>query len=177
MRAGVILAPGRRIITAAPRILARDRDHNLRTLHRLRNRAPWSSGGSGSSTVCRPLPQTRSGPSSHETSSRRMVETALARRPRRARRSKIALSRMPCGFVRSHEAMSRSTSLERIYRGSVDTRHCAMEGARRRSLGDRRLVRRATSNNLASGRDRLELRTGAALRHCGDCAPNALSVV
>jgi hypothetical protein len=37
--AGVILAPGRRTVTAAPRILRRDRDHNFCTFHRIFNRA------------------------------------------------------------------------------------------------------------------------------------------
>jgi hypothetical protein len=87
--------------------------------------ATW---GSGSRTVRRPLPQTRSVPSSHETSLRCMLETSLARRPRRARKSKIALSRMPWGFVRSHDDMGRSTSADGIYRGSVDSRHRGMDG-------------------------------------------------
>jgi hypothetical protein len=41
--AGVILAPGRRTVTAALRILGRDRDHNFCTFHRILNRAAWSS--------------------------------------------------------------------------------------------------------------------------------------
>jgi hypothetical protein len=41
--AGVILAPGRRAVTAALRILGRDRDHNFCTFHRILNRAAWSS--------------------------------------------------------------------------------------------------------------------------------------
>jgi hypothetical protein len=41
--AGVILAPCRRTVTAALRILGRDRDHNFCTFHRILNRAAWSS--------------------------------------------------------------------------------------------------------------------------------------
>jgi tetratricopeptide (TPR) repeat protein len=41
--AGVILAPGRRTVTAALRILGRDRDHKFCTFHRILNRAAWSS--------------------------------------------------------------------------------------------------------------------------------------
>jgi hypothetical protein len=41
--AGVILAPGRRTVTAALRILGRDRDHNFCTFHRILNRAAWPS--------------------------------------------------------------------------------------------------------------------------------------
>ena len=41
--AGVILAPGRRTVTAALRILGRERDGNFCTFHRLLNRAKWSS--------------------------------------------------------------------------------------------------------------------------------------
>ena len=40
--AGVILAPGRRTVTAALRILGRDHDHNFCTFHRILNRAAWS---------------------------------------------------------------------------------------------------------------------------------------
>jgi hypothetical protein len=41
--AGVILAPGRRTVTAALRILGRDRDPDFCTFHRILNRAAWSS--------------------------------------------------------------------------------------------------------------------------------------
>jgi len=41
--AGVILAPGRRTVTAALRILGRDRDPDFGTFHRILNRAAWSS--------------------------------------------------------------------------------------------------------------------------------------
>jgi hypothetical protein len=41
--AGAILAPGRRTVTAALRILGRDRDNDFCTFHRVLNRAPWSS--------------------------------------------------------------------------------------------------------------------------------------
>jgi len=41
--AGVILAPGRRTVTAALRILGRDRDPGFCTFHRILNRAAWSS--------------------------------------------------------------------------------------------------------------------------------------
>ena len=41
--AGAILAPGRRTVTAALRILGRDRDPAFCTFHRVLNRAPWSS--------------------------------------------------------------------------------------------------------------------------------------
>jgi hypothetical protein len=41
--AGVILAPGRRTVTAALRILGRDRDPDFCTFHRILNRATWSS--------------------------------------------------------------------------------------------------------------------------------------
>jgi hypothetical protein len=41
--AGVILAPGRRTVAAAIRILGRDRDRNFCTFHRILNRAAWSS--------------------------------------------------------------------------------------------------------------------------------------
>ena len=41
--AGVILAPRRRTVTTALRILGRDRDHNFCTFHRILNRAAWSS--------------------------------------------------------------------------------------------------------------------------------------
>jgi hypothetical protein len=41
--AGAILAPGRRTVTAALRILGRERDPNFCTLHRILNRAMWSS--------------------------------------------------------------------------------------------------------------------------------------
>jgi hypothetical protein len=41
--AGVILAPGRRTVTAALRILGRDRDPDFCTFHRVLNRAAWSS--------------------------------------------------------------------------------------------------------------------------------------
>jgi len=41
--AGAILAPGRRTVTAALRILGRDRNPNFCTFHRLLNRAAWSS--------------------------------------------------------------------------------------------------------------------------------------
>ena len=40
--AGVILAPGRRTVTAALRILGHDHDHNFCTFHRILNRAAWS---------------------------------------------------------------------------------------------------------------------------------------
>jgi hypothetical protein len=40
--AGVILAPGRRTVTALP-ILGRDRDPDFCTFHRILNRAAWSS--------------------------------------------------------------------------------------------------------------------------------------
>jgi hypothetical protein len=41
--AGAILAPGRRTVTAALRILGRDRDPDFCTFHRILNRATWSS--------------------------------------------------------------------------------------------------------------------------------------
>jgi hypothetical protein len=41
--AGVVLAPGRRTVTAALRILGRDRDRGFCTFHRILNRAEWSS--------------------------------------------------------------------------------------------------------------------------------------
>ena len=41
--AGAILAPGRRTVTAALRILGRERDGNFCTFHRVLNRAAWSS--------------------------------------------------------------------------------------------------------------------------------------
>jgi hypothetical protein len=41
--AGVVLAPGRRTVAAALRILGRDRDRNFCTFHRILNRAAWSS--------------------------------------------------------------------------------------------------------------------------------------
>ena len=41
--AGVVLAPGRRTVTAALRILGRDRDPGFCTFHRILNRAAWSS--------------------------------------------------------------------------------------------------------------------------------------
>jgi len=41
--AGVILAPGRRTVTTALRILGRDRDGDFCTFHRILNRAAWSS--------------------------------------------------------------------------------------------------------------------------------------
>src|ERR1700731_5494953 len=41
--AGVILAPGRRTVTAALRLLGRDRDPDFCTFHRILNRAAWSS--------------------------------------------------------------------------------------------------------------------------------------
>jgi hypothetical protein len=40
--AGVVLAPSRRTVTAALRILGRDRDRNFCTFHRILNRAAWS---------------------------------------------------------------------------------------------------------------------------------------
>jgi len=40
--AGAILAPGRRTVTAALRILGRDHDPHFCTLHRILNRAVWS---------------------------------------------------------------------------------------------------------------------------------------
>ncbi len=41
--AGVVLAPGRRTVTAALRILGRDRNPDFCTFHRILNRAAWSS--------------------------------------------------------------------------------------------------------------------------------------
>jgi DDE superfamily endonuclease len=41
--AGVVLAPGRRTVAAALRILGRDRDPRFCTFHRILNRAAWSS--------------------------------------------------------------------------------------------------------------------------------------
>jgi len=41
--AGVILAPGRRTVTSALRILGRERDGDFCTFHRILNRATWSS--------------------------------------------------------------------------------------------------------------------------------------
>jgi hypothetical protein len=41
--AGIMLAPGRRTVTAALRILGRDRDPDFCTFHRILNRAAWSS--------------------------------------------------------------------------------------------------------------------------------------
>jgi len=41
--AGVILAPGRRTVTAALRILGRDHDRRFCSFHRVLNRAAWSS--------------------------------------------------------------------------------------------------------------------------------------
>jgi hypothetical protein len=40
---GAMLAPGRRTVTAAPRILGRDRNPDFCTFHRILNRAAWSS--------------------------------------------------------------------------------------------------------------------------------------
>src|SRR5919108_6453949 len=40
---GAILAPGRRTVTAALRILGRERDPAFGTFHRILNRAAWSS--------------------------------------------------------------------------------------------------------------------------------------
>ena len=45
--AGVVLAPGRRTVTAALRILGRDRDPAFYTFHRILNRAAWSSRAAG----------------------------------------------------------------------------------------------------------------------------------
>src|ERR1700676_5650248 len=45
--AGAILAPGRRTVTAALRILGRDRDPDFCTFHRILNRATWSSRAGG----------------------------------------------------------------------------------------------------------------------------------
>src|SRR5512134_1635852 len=41
--AGAILAPGRRTVTTALRILGRERDPDFCTFHRILNRAVWSS--------------------------------------------------------------------------------------------------------------------------------------
>jgi hypothetical protein len=41
--AGVILAPNRRTVTSALRILGRERDPDFCTFHRILNRAAWSS--------------------------------------------------------------------------------------------------------------------------------------
>src|SRR6266699_5190777 len=41
--AGVILAPGRRTVTSALRILGRDQDRDFCTFHRVLNRAAWTS--------------------------------------------------------------------------------------------------------------------------------------
>ena len=41
--AGAVLAPGRRTVTAALRILGRERDGDFCTFHRILNRAAWSS--------------------------------------------------------------------------------------------------------------------------------------
>ena len=41
--AGIILAPGRRTVSAALRILGRERDPDFCTFHRILNRAAWSS--------------------------------------------------------------------------------------------------------------------------------------
>src|SRR5437899_3432599 len=41
--AGVILAPGRRTVAAALRILGQERDPGFCTFHRILNRAVWSS--------------------------------------------------------------------------------------------------------------------------------------
>jgi hypothetical protein len=41
--AGAVLAPGRRTVTAALRILGRDQDSDFCTFHRILNRAAWSS--------------------------------------------------------------------------------------------------------------------------------------
>jgi len=46
--AGVILTPGRRTITAALRILGRDRNPDFCTFHRVLNRAAWSSRAAAS---------------------------------------------------------------------------------------------------------------------------------
>jgi hypothetical protein len=46
--AGVILAPGRRTVTAALRILGRERDPHFCTFHRILNRAAWSSRAAAS---------------------------------------------------------------------------------------------------------------------------------
>ncbi len=45
---GVILAPGRRTVTAVLRILGRDRDPSFGTFHRILNRAAWSSRAAAS---------------------------------------------------------------------------------------------------------------------------------
>lgn len=41
--AGAVLAPGRRTVTSALRILGRDRDPEFCTFHRILSRAAWSS--------------------------------------------------------------------------------------------------------------------------------------
>ena len=46
--AGVILTPGRRTVTAALRILGRERDPKFCTFHRILNRAAWSSRAAAS---------------------------------------------------------------------------------------------------------------------------------
>jgi len=46
--AGVILTPGRRTVTAALRILGRERDPSFCTFHRILNRAAWSSRAAAS---------------------------------------------------------------------------------------------------------------------------------
>jgi hypothetical protein len=43
LRAGAVLAPGRRTVTTALRVLGRDRDPDFCTFHRILNRAAWSS--------------------------------------------------------------------------------------------------------------------------------------
>jgi hypothetical protein len=45
---GVILAPGRRTVTTALRILGRDRNPDFCTFHRILNRATWSSRAAAS---------------------------------------------------------------------------------------------------------------------------------
>ena len=46
--AGVILTPGRRTVTAALRILGRERDPCFCTFHRILSRAAWSSRAAAS---------------------------------------------------------------------------------------------------------------------------------
>src|SRR5216684_9160309 len=50
--AGVILAPGRRTVTAALRILGRDRDPDFCTFHRILNRSAWSPRGVARQLLC-----------------------------------------------------------------------------------------------------------------------------
>jgi hypothetical protein len=56
------------------------------------------------------------------SSPRRRWTISPARSPRRARRSRIARSRLPTGVDGPQEAITRSTSSSRMYRGREESR-------------------------------------------------------